>query len=700
MSEHNLQPLNPGRRDALNRLALAGLGSLFLPAWLRAGSSLPDPDTLPRPHLLWRAKPAGTLRTVASVRQSVTRPGLAKDIWKSIEQACLEEIGTSPLTCRSMVPKRTQVMADQNNPDYTICHAVGQRILRHAVALNLTEEVQYKKAALEQLEALFDESVWPDWMDQAHTRFGHPAGLRTGMLSQDCGLAFDWLYPFLDDKERALIVEGLDRRGIQPFLKSMEQDPWWSHDLNNWYTVIIGGLGIAGMALAGEHPDARHLVRMSGNRMRRYLSIYGSDGSFNESVAYSSATRLPVSYFNALYYHGSGGDNLLAREPFPQTALWTLYAALPGGRFAEFGDGRPELDDRMGFVTAIAAANRDPVIQDFAVRHLSASANPYALLWYDADLPRESPAGRLPIGKVFPENSGLIFSRSSWDPESPEMVVYGKSRQAQNHGHNDVGQLCIDVRGLPMIIDTGAPSSYPEDFFDENRYRYYNASVRGHNVFMFGGREQKHPPHDRGVKGLLDLDPISGRYLQTHFDDKLGAFWQMDLTNAYAGAQRVRRTVLHLLPGTVAVLDEAELKEPESISLRWHMASSGAPDDEGNFRVVNGGHALACRVESLDDQPESMGLMRHAYEAPYNRDRTGQLLEQRHEPYVELIQKRRSCRILTLFALDDGESPALWSRSGETWSLETGGKLVTVRCRQDSLQVHDLVDGKKLRVSL
>jgi hypothetical protein len=679
-------------------MALTGLGSLFLPAWLRADSPLPESVT--RPHLFWRANPAGTLRTVDSVRESVKRPGLAREIWKTIEGACAEDIGAAPLTCRSMIPGRMQVMADQNNPDYTICHAAGQRILRHAVALNITGEGKYKTAALEQLDALFDESVWPDWIDQAHLRFELPAGLRTGMLSQDCGLAYDWLYPFLDDTERKRIVEGLDRRGIQPFLKSMEADPWWAHDLNNWYSVIIGGLGIAGMALAGEHPDARHLIKLSRDRMQRYLSIYGSDGSFNESVAYSSATRIPVAYFNALYYHGNGGDNPLARQPFPQTALWTLYAALPGERFAEFGDGHPELDDRMGFITAIAAANRDPVIQDFAVRHLSASANPYALLWYDADLPRSSPAGKLPLGKVFPENSGLIFSRSSWDPDAPEMIVYGKSRQAQNHGHNDMGQVCIDVRGKPMIIDVGSPSSYPEDFFDENRFRYYNASVRGHNVLMFGGREQKFPPHDRGVKGLLDLDPISGRYLQTHFDDAVGAFWQMDLTNAYAGAKRVRRTVVHLLPGWVAVLDEAEMDKAEEISLRWHTITPAVPGANGNFTVVNGNQRLACRVEVLDGEPDSLDLKRHAYEAPYNRDRTGQLLTEQHEPYVELIQKQAACRILTLFALDDGESPTFWSRSGDTWSWESGSGAGEVMCHHKSLRVRDLRSGHELVVEL
>jgi hypothetical protein len=693
-------PFNPGRRQAVARITYAGLGSLLLPDWLKGASAPLDAKRTARPYLLWRADPTGKLRTVAAVRASVERPGLAQQIWQAIQAECKKETNTDALTCRSLIPGRMPVMAQQNNPDYTICHAAGQRILRNALALQITGEVQYKQTALAQLEALFDESVWPDWIDQAHLRFNLPADLRTGMLSQDCGIAYDWLYPFLNDKQRKWIVEGIDRRGIQPFLKSMEADPWWSHDLNNWYTVIIGGVGIAGMALAGDHPKAAHLIDLSKEYMQRYLAIYGSDGSFNESVVYSSSTRYPVAYFNALYYHLNGASNPLSEPPFPETALWTLYATLPGARFAALGDGLPEIGDKLGFITAIAAANRDPIIQDLATRHLTLSSDPYALLGYDPELPSESPEGNLPLGKVFPENSGLVFSRSSWDPQSPEMIVYGKARQAQNHGHNDLGQVCIDVGGVPMIIDTTTPSIYPEDFFNENRYRYYNASVTGHNVLKFGGREQRTPPANQGVKGLIDMEPYSGRYLETFFDDTLGGYWQIDLTPAYAGVERVRRTVVHLLPGYVAVLDEAILMEEEEISLRWHTVVPSMPDPNGNFLLSNAGHSLACHVSAIQGTVVSLAMNRHAYAAPYNRDRTGQLLEQRNEPFVELIQQTKQTRILSLFASQPSIQPANWTQSADTWSIQNSSGKATVTCRHNSLQIEDANTNRVLAVTL
>lgn len=698
LPNNSTHSFDPSRRKAIGHLAILGSAHLLTPTGAWARSALPEPDSIPRPHLYWRPTPKGTLRTVSSVRESIQRPGIAQDIWNSIKAACHAEFSTTPLTCRSLIPGRLPVMAKQNNPDYTICHAAGQRILRHAIGLNMTGDKQYKAVALAQLEALFDPSIWPDWIDQAHLRFDLPADLRTGMLSQDCAIAFDWLYPFLDESEKAQIIEGIDRRGIQPFLESMRRDPWWSHDLNNWYSVIIGGLGLAGMALTGAHPQAAHLVEISVSAMRRYLSIYGSDGSFNESVAYSGSTRYPVAFFNALYYHQSGVENPLAQSPFPQTAMWTLHTALSGNRFAAFGDGPAILDDRLGFISAISAATRDPIIQDFAVRHLKTSTDPYTLLWYDPQVPRQSPAGHLSLGKVFPENSGLVFSRSSWDPDTAEMIVYGKSRQAQNHGHNDLGQLCIDTHGNPMIVDTGSPSSYPEDFFGPNRFRYYNASVKGHNVLMFGNREQRPLPRNNGPKGRINLDSVSGFYTKTFFNDTVGSYWQIDLTNAYKEATFVRRSVIHLLPGTVAVLDEAVLENKDQISLRWHTASPAPPDKQGNFLVTNKTSKLLCRTEPLIGNIQSLTLNTHVYRAPFDTDRTGQLLEQRHEPFVELIQKNRRCRILSLFSLINPSNKSQWQRKGNQWHIPNSP--ISVLCNENTLRIQDTASNKSLTLTL
>ena len=219
---------------------------------------------------------------------------------------------------------------------------------------------------------------------------------------------------------------------------------------------------------------------------------------------------------------------------------------------------------------------------------------------------------------------------------------------------------------------------------------------------IFGGREQRNQSEDRGAKEAIDLSSMNGRILKAEFDEARGGFWQLDLSNVYTGADFVRRTVIHLFPGWVAVLDEAELEKPEDISLRWHTIEAAQPDDEGNFIVVKDDSRLACRVEALSSNPVSLGLKRHAYQAPYHLDRIGDSLEQRHEPYVELVLKDSSCRILTLFFLakGDGQESVPWKRSGDKWSWKSKYASGEVKCTDKMLSLRDINSGKVLKVAL
>lgn len=686
------------RRELLKRL---GLGGLLLHRVLNAEEGLSQTSMTSRPHLFVRSSPLGGMRTVADIRRSISS-GLHKVIWAQILEQCETDLRTPVLTARSVFPERYLAAAKKNNPDYTICHAVGQRILRYALVMLVTEDERFKHAALDQLRALFDESVWPDWIDQAHLRFGHPADLRTGMLSQDTGLAYDWLYPFLDASEREEIVEGIDRRGIQPFLTSMRQDPWWWHDMNNWYSVIIGGVGVAGMALQGDHPEADRLVDISLKKMKAYLGIYGKDGEFNESIAYSNATRIPVAYFYAYYYHSLGNSNPLADHPFPETAEWTIHLTLPPGRYAAFGDGWVGQPPMVEFMAAIASATRNPVTQNFVEYHLKASSNPYVLLWLDGGLDAKAPDGILPLGRVYEDNGAHVVSRTDWDPVEATMVVYGKAKRDHNHGHNDVGQVCIDGFGERLIIDPGSPSSYPVDFFDEGRYHYYNASARGHNVLMFGGREPRHPPHNRGAKDVIDWDSMNGVYLGSDFFADRGGYWQMDLTRAYDGAKRVKRTVIHLFPGLAVVYDEADLLDEEEISLRWHTITEPELDASGQFGFYNQTAGLAAGVFTMGTGEASYRKLRHEYRPPYDRDRDDGLLEKRLEPYVEAIMTSDQCRFLSVFALKkqpDDVAPR-WFRDDERVEIETQMGAYSVSLKGGSLRAANLTDGTEISVDV
>ena len=222
------------------------------------------------------------------------------------------------------------------NRDYTIVHRAGTRALRAALACLITEDVRYRDDALAQMDALFDTDRWPEWRDIAHT--GMNIDLRAGQLSRSLALAYDWIHPFLDAEQRQWIVDGIDRCGIQPFFKDVADGVWWANGTNNWMTCVVGGHGIAGIALAEDHPRSEELVDYAHPRLNAYFDNYGPEGEFNESVSYANAHALPLLYFSAHRYAAGGGENHLASFPIPDTCRWMMHFTVPPGHVVPFGD--------------------------------------------------------------------------------------------------------------------------------------------------------------------------------------------------------------------------------------------------------------------------------------------------------------------------------------------------------------------------
>ncbi|MCP5531356.1 MAG: heparinase II/III family protein [Opitutaceae bacterium] len=549
-------------------------------------------------------------------------------------------------------------------------------------------QTKYKVAALAQMEALFDPMRWPEWTDLVHDRFGR-ATLRTGMLAQDVAVAYDWLYQSLSVAERASIVEGLNRRGIQPYLETLAQDPWWTHDLNNWMTVIVGGFGIVGMVLGDEHPASERMVALALEKMELYLQTYGQEGEFNESVGYGSANRLAVNFYQAHRYWSNGTKNRLSEAPFPQMCEWGVRVSLPPGRDAGLGDAKPERALRTGYMGSVAAATGDGVLQDYFQQYHADTVDPYQVVSCRPGLAAVSPEGRWPRFKAYAEHGKIVVSRSDWDPRRAACIVYGKAGREKHHAHSDVGQVCIDGYGERLIVDLGSPSAYPADYFDEGRHAYYNASVIGHNVLTFDLAEQAFPVRQRGEE--VDMELYCGRFLSYRDAGDLGAAWRMDLTRAYPGTERVRRTVWHGLPGYVAVLDEAEAGRRCDIALRWHLAEASEWSADGRFAVRRKEGAVSGWVMALDPEaPVKIRLGTHSYATPYDRSSTGEPLEQRREPYIEAVMQAERCRWLTLFHVQPArEKRVTWEGGPGRWlcgeaSFEltaAGGSMVIGGCQ-------------------
>jgi hypothetical protein len=584
------------------------------------------------------------------------------------------------------VEGRSPVHLKHANVSYDMSILVAGRLSRSAFLFLYTGEQKYKDLVMRQIEALYDTVRWPMWCDQAHVNIEPHLDIRTCRISMWVALAYNWLYDDLTEEERQYIVDGLDRRAIQPFWQKLEQKPGWYIRRHNWFTNIFGGMGITAMALGDDHPDTKALLDTIVPAMIAYNRVFGEMGECNEPPGYSGAVRFQVEFAEAYRYFTGNSRNLLNEKPFPEVCYWMMYHTVPPGRKMAFGDTHA---DRIGIssnvIAAVAGANHDGILQWYYLNYTREIGSILEFLWYNPEIEPVNPEGKLPLGKAYREYGAGLISRTSWDPVSTHCVVYGKAGREYNHDDNDVGQLLIDAFGERLIIDPGAPSPiYPGDYFrDTTRFNYYSRSSRGHNVLVIGGREMIAEPNH----------VARGKTTKSWFNDTVGSYWEIDLTPVYGNASRVTRKVAHLFPGIVLVHDQAEIPGINTVDLRWHTINPPELKGLGNFVVKGHKAALTAKVISLDDGKLDFSTGHHEFKPPYHLTRQGDPLVQHYESYVKISTRGKSCSILSLFAIteNDGELP-IWEETAIGWAISINGGNYSI-----SLQDHvfTLSDGSR-----
>jgi hypothetical protein len=585
------------------------------------------------------------------------------------------------------VEGRSPVHLRHANVSYDMAKLVGDRLSRSAFLFLYTRDQKYKDLVMRQIEALYDTILWPMWCDQAHVNIEPHLDIRTCRISMWVAIAYNWLYDDLTEQEREYIVDGLDRRAIQPFWQKLEQKPSWYVRRHNWFTNIYGGMGITAMALGDDHPDTKALLDTTVPAMIMYnTDAFGDMGECNEPPGYAGAVRFQVEFAEAYRYYTGNRRNLLNENPFPEVCYWMMYHTLPPGRKMGFGDTHPErLGINSNVFAAAAGANNDGILQWHYLNYTSEIGSILEFLWYNPEIEPVNPDGKLTLGKAYKEYGAGLISRTSWNPVSTHCVVYGKAGREYNHDDNDVGQLLIDGLGERLIIDPGAPSPiYPRDYFrDTIQFNYYSRSSQGHNVLVFGGREMIAEPN-RLARGTTT---------KSWFNDTVGSYWEIDLTPVYGNASKVTRKVAHLFPGIVLVHDHAELPRTETMDLRWHSIEPPVLTGSGKFEVKGDRAALSAKVISLDEGTLKFTTGHHAYKPPYNLTRQGDPLVQHYEPYIKISTRGESCSILSLFAIMENEGElSSWEESAKGWMIMVNGKKYLIS-EQDG--VFCLTDGRK-----
>jgi hypothetical protein len=98
--------------------------------------------------------------------------------------------------------------------------------------------------------------------------------------------------------------------------------------------------------------------------------------------------------------------------------------------------------------------------------------------------------------------AGSAGTRDCFLPYLAEIIVHGTDcrghywdfaakagHNAEHHNHNDCGSFILNINGVRLITEIGAPE-YVHDFFSEKRYEFLAARTLGHSLPIINGCEQ------------------------------------------------------------------------------------------------------------------------------------------------------------------------------------------------------------------
>lgn len=178
-----------------------------------------------------------------------------------------------------------------------------------ATAYLLSGERRYADLAKSWTLAL---SAWPQWTDPDLSI--QDCCLDTSHFCHAAASAYDFCYDTMTEAERKTIRDALLEKGAAAVMRSARQG--WAKDMAwpNGFALVMGGMGIAGVATMGDDPRAAQYVRLARQRLHDLLSAQDRDGGYVEGLLYGGyAVSHIMPFAGTLAVHG---DRALVDHPY------------------------------------------------------------------------------------------------------------------------------------------------------------------------------------------------------------------------------------------------------------------------------------------------------------------------------------------------------------------------------------------------
>ncbi len=406
-------------------------------------------------------------------------------------------------------------------------------------------------------------------------------------------LALDWLWndPEFSDSAKAKAVANL-ADGAEYLIGCLGSGAHIFHTRMYGWAM---GVGLAGLALHGHHPQADRYASFARDYFQDKLfpARRLQDGSVHNGFGYGRKyTEWLTGHFISAWYSATGENFWKQIESQGDWArketLFMIYGRYPNRSYLRFGDSYSILSDAYSFRAAAerSQAYGDPVGQGFLrlmweqnQGRVTEQPTAYTyFVFYDPEAPAVSPSS-LPTRRLFSrDGTGMLVWKSDWS-DGGTTVFFKCGNYFGDHGHFDQGHLDV-YRRAPLLLDSGSYLTFDGPF----RMEYWHLSVAHNTVLILdpavpGDTGVQRAFHSQGdsTMAMYMADTLAETGSILDYQDQPGlAYVAGDMTAAYPAdrAARVTRELAFLDNRWLVVLDRVQTAraglEPHVL---WHCAA-------------------------------------------------------------------------------------------------------------------------------
>ena len=470
-----------------------------------------------------------------------------------------------------------------------VCQENSRRMLTLVLAYRLTDDERY--AARAYREMLYSAN-FPDF-NPFHL-------LDVGEMCLGLGLAYDWLYGYMDEAMREPIRGAIVHKGIYPINEDFDDAPrvrsWnWRGELADNWRLVITGVGVSALAvmdeLSGEELHrAKRAAEQTLYDIRRALSLFAPHGAYEEGHAYWYFGMKYFCYLMASLLTCCGTDfgytdavgmkmtNAFLLAMNGPVSTFDYHDCDPHGSnippemmFLASRLGRPEeAAPRLNVIFSEAEYDAYCIISDLY------SYDPKQLCAYG--MASEPIDVYLPVAEVASMRNGS--SRDAmWLGFHCDDPIGG-----EGHDHMDSGTFVLDALGESFFFELGR-----DDYNLPNYLHTYCVRAEGHNVIVFN------PDADYSMKW-----GGSAKICEHGFSPAV-SYAIGDLSGAYRdgfGIKSYRRGAMLLKHcGAAAIQDEVTLTKPADAYWFAHTRAKISLSDDGKTATLTqNGKTLYARI--------------------------------------------------------------------------------------------------------